>query len=219
MSNESVYFNTTYDKFWSVQTRKYGYAPYEQNLVRLIARSKPEKVFEVGIGTGWPIGTALAEKGIVVDGCDLAESAVLSARKELANESGIWVGDVLSYGGKEQWDTVYCVRASWCIPDFYSTLLKMVSMTKRGGYLVFDVMDKNSLCCLKIRRSEIEEKYYRFLGINVDEAYGRHFISIPRMKRFLKRNGLVFRCWSEREITGNKDRANTPKVVFLCRKD
>ncbi len=219
MGNESEYFNKVYDKFWSVQSRRYGYAPYEQNLVRLIAKSNPGKVFEVGIGTGWPIGTALKEKGIVVDGCDLAESSVMSARKELGNEEGIWVGDVMSYRGSEQWDTIYCVRASWYIPDFYDTLLKMISMTKSRGYLVFDVMDENSPCCLKIRWSALKEKYYRFLGIHVNEVYGRHFINISKMKKFLKKNGLDYQCWSERKITGNKDRCSTPKVVFLCRKE
>lgn len=218
MGSESEYFNKIYDKFWAVQTRKYGYAPYERNLVRLIAGSNPEKVFEVGIGTGWPIGTALKEKGIIVDGCDLAEHSVMVARKELENEKGIWVGDVMSYTGTEKWDTVYCVRASWYIPDFYSTLLKMISMTKSGGYLVFDVMDENSLCCMKIRWSALKEKYYRFLGINVSEAYGRHFINISAMKRFLKKNGLDYQVWNEREVTGNRDRVSTPKVVFMCRK-
>lgn len=217
--NETKYFNEIYNKFWENQTQKYGYAPYEQNLVRLISESSPEKVFEVGIGTGWPIGTALKEKGITVDGCDLAESAVALARKELKNESGIWAGDVLSYKGQARYDVVYCVRVSWYIPDFYATIEKMITMTKPGGKIVFDVMDQNSLCCVKIRWRMVKESYYRFLGINLDELYGTHFINLHRMKSFLKKNGLSYQCWGERELTGNPDKANTPKVVFSCRKD
>lgn len=217
--NETKYFSEIYNKFWENQTKKYGYAPYEQNLVRLISESSPEKVFEVGIGTGWPIGAALKEKGITVDGCDLAESAVALARKELENESGIWTGDVLSYKGQAQYDVVYCVRVSWCIPNFYATIAKMITMTKPGGKIVFDVMDKDSRCCVKIRWRMVKESYYRFLGINLDELYGTHFISLHRMKSFLRKKGLSYQCWGERELTGNPDKANTPKVVFSCRKD
>lgn len=39
--NETKYFNEIYNKFWENQTRKYGYAPYEKNLVRLISQSLP----------------------------------------------------------------------------------------------------------------------------------------------------------------------------------
>ncbi len=217
--NETKYFNEIYNKFWENQTRKYGYAPYEKNLVRLISQSLPQKVYEVGIGTGWPIGTALKEKGITVDGCDLAESSVALARKELENESGIWTGDVLSYEGQAQYDVVYCVRASWYIPDFYATVSKMITMTKQDGVIVFDVMDKYSLCCMKIRCRLLKESYYRFLGIDLDAPHGNYFIDLRKMKRFLKRNGLSYQCWGEGEITGNRDKSNTPKVVFLCRKD
>ena len=217
--NEVKYFNETYNKFWENQTKKYGYALYEQNLVRIIAQTKPKKVFKVGIGTGWPIGTALKDKGIMVDGCDLAESSVLLAREELGNEKGIWAGDVLSYTGNEQYDVVYCVRVSWYIPDFYTTLEKMISMTKPEGYIVFDVMNENSLCCLNIRMSLIKERYFKFLGIDVDEIYGQHFINMFKMKSFLKKNKLRFRCWGEKKITGNSDKLNTPKVVFLCRRE
>ena len=216
--NEAKYFNETYSKFWENQTKKYGYSLYEQNLVRLIAQSKPKKVFEVGIGTGWPIGTALRDKGIVVDGCDLAESSVLLAREALCNQKGIWTGDVMSYSGNELYDIVYCVRASWYIPDFYKTLEKMICMTKSKGYIVFDVMDKNSLCCLKIRIGMIREQYFKFLGINMDETYGQHYINLIKMKSFLRKNKLSMQCWGERTITNNPDRVNTPKVVFLCRK-
>ncbi|MCM1217935.1 MAG: class I SAM-dependent methyltransferase [Lachnospiraceae bacterium] len=217
--NEKDYYSKVYGKYWQNQTRKYGYTSYEQNLVRLISKSLPEKVFEVGIGTGWPVGTALKEKGIIIDGCDLSESSVALARKELENETGIWIGDVLSYNGEAQYDVVYCVRVSWLIPDFFATVAKMISMTKPGGEIIFDVMDKDSLYCREIRWRLVKEIYYRFLGIEVDETYGTHFINLRRMKRFLKKNGLSCQFWGEREITGNQDKSNTPKVVFVCRKD
>lgn len=216
---EIQYYKTVYSKYWREQTKKYGYAPYEQNLVRLILQSEPKKVFEVGIGTGWPIGTALKEKGVAVDGCDIAESSVSLAQKELGNEKGIWTGDVMEYKGENEiYDVVYCVRVSWCIPNFYRIIKKMVSMTKQGGYIIFDVMDKNSLYCRKCRLSNIKQKYYKFLGIEVNETFSYHFVSIAGMKLFLRKNSLYYQCWGEREITHSKDIQNTPKVVFCCRK-
>lgn len=217
---EVRYYKTVYSKFWKTQTKNYGYTTYEQNLVRLIGRSLPKCIFEVGIGTGWPIGAALKERGIKVDGCDIAEDSVALAQKELENIEGIWAGDVLDYkGDQEAYDVVYCVRASWYIPDFYKTIRKMVSMTKSGGYIVFDVMDRYSPLCLKMQRNALKDKYFRFLGVNVEERYGRHFIWLWRMKKFLQKNGLSYQYWSEREITHSGDLKNAPKVVFCCRKE
>lgn len=217
--NEVRYFNEVYNKFWESQTRKYGYGDYEKNLVRLIARSRPKSVFEVGIGTGWPIGAALKEKGIRVCGCDLAESAVLSARESLGSQDGIWAGDVLSYEGEERFDVVYCVRASWYIPDYYATLKKMISMTKPRGYIVFDIMDNFSLYCMRLNAYKLVDKYFRLWGWERDGVYGQHFINPVRMKLFLRKNGLRYRCWGEREITKSRDVWNTPKIVFLCRRE
>ncbi len=220
MMEEIQYYKTVYDKFWKNQTKRYGYGVYERNLVRLIAHSLPKKVFEVGIGTGWPIGAALKKKGIKVDGCDIAEGSVVLAQKELENTDGIWAGDVMDYKGEnEVYDVVYCVRASWYIPNFYKVVKKMISMTRPNGYIVFDVMDKYSKHCLEIQKQALKEKYFRFLGIDVEKRFGQHFICLWRMKRFLKKNGLVYQCWSEREITQTRDLKQTPKVVFCCRKE
>ena len=87
------------------------------------------------------------------------------------------------------------------------------------SYIVFDVMDRNSLYCLKARISELKEQYCRFLGIEMDERFGNHYVSIPEMKRFLRANGLSYQCQIEREIIHTKDRNHTPKVVFYCRKE
>lgn len=215
---ETNYYKTVYNKFWEKQTKKYGYSLYEHRLVQLISKSSPKEVFEVGIGTGWPIGAALKAKGINVDGCDIARSAVKLAKKELENESGIWVGDVMKYKGAKLYDVTYCVRASWYMPDIYGVIKKMISMTKPEGYIVFDVMDKNSLCCIKIRCALIREKLYRFLEISDVETFGHYFISIKKMKSFLKEIGLSYLNWGERELTHNRDNWHTPKVVFYCRK-
>ncbi len=161
----------------------------------------------------------MKEKGIKIDGCDVAETSVRMAKQALENEEGIWSGEIYQYQGEDgAYDVVYCVRASWVIPNFYRVLKKMVSMTKPGGYIIFDVMDKNSVYCRKFWLPDLKHKYYKFLGIDIDETFGHHFVSIAGMKIFLKINGLSYQCWGEREITHNTDIQNTPKVVFYCRK-
>lgn len=216
--NEKQYFNEIYNKFWKEKTKEYGYGAYERNLVRTIVHLHPKNVFEVGIGTGWPIGAALRKKGIKVDGCDLAESSVLLAKEELGNEEGIWVGDVLSYNGENKYDVVYCVRVSWYIPNFYATLKKMISMTTLGGYVVFDIMDNFSLYCMRSNFFRIVDGYFRLWGIEKDEVFGQHFINPARMKSFLRRNGLKFQCRGERKITKDTNLLNTLKIVFLCKR-
>lgn len=217
--DQMQYFKNVYSKFWANQSKNYGYEEYTRKLVEMIGQTSVQRVFEVGIGTGWPVGAALKDKGIIVDGCDVADSSVAAAQKELDNREGIWCGEVSEYRGRAIYDAVYCVRSSWYITDFYSTVRKMISMTKPGGYIIFDVMDQDSRYCLKLRMTGVQEKYFRFLGIDVDERYGMNFISIGKMKRFLNREGLSFQNWGERELTGSYDRRNTPKVVFVCRKE
>ena len=36
--DEVQYYKTIYNKFWEIQTKKYGFAVYEQNLVNLILK-------------------------------------------------------------------------------------------------------------------------------------------------------------------------------------
>ena len=103
--------------------------------------------------------------------------------------------------------------------DFYATLKKMISMTGKGGYIIFDVMDKNSPCYLKSKWLDLRDGYLKCLGIAIDERYRTYFVSISNIKKFLKKNNLTYHYWGERKITGNKDIMNTPKVVFCCRKE
>lgn len=215
---EIQYYKNIYSKFWVNQTKKYGYGIYEQNLVKLISKPSPRKVFEVGIGTGWPIGAALKKKGIDVDGCDVAGRLAVMAQKELGNEEGIFVGDVKEYQGDFLYDVTYCVRASWYIPDFYATLKKMAEMTKPGGYIVFDIMNRDSLYCLWSRLRGIGERCRKFFGSDIDERYGTYYLSIAEIKKYLKENGLIYKYWGERELTHSRDKVHTPKVVFMCRK-
>ncbi len=218
-SKELEYYQTEYSKFWANQTKVYGFGKYERFLTRLIAHSNPARVFEVGIGTGWPIGAALHRKGIQVDGCDVALSSVKLARETLNNQTGIYVGTIMDFTSKDIYDVTYCVRVSWYIEEFQETLAQMAFLTKTDGYIVFDIMDKYSLCCIKHQAERLKEMYYSLLGVKSDaNHYGAHYYSIPFIDNFLRKQKIKYVRWNERVITGNGDVFTTPKVVYLCRK-
>lgn len=50
------FFNSVYDLWWEKQTKIYGVSKYEKHIIHEIVKRKPDKVFEVAIGNGWPIG-------------------------------------------------------------------------------------------------------------------------------------------------------------------
>lgn len=90
--NRIEYYNKVYDKFWQRQTHRYGCTGYEEIIINNIVSRNAKKVFSCGIGTGWPIESELHKKGIIVDGCDVAEKSVKLAQKNLSNPAGIIQG-------------------------------------------------------------------------------------------------------------------------------
>lgn len=137
--------NANYDVFWDRQTKKYGITRYEKFIIHEILKRNPQKVFEVGIGNGFPIGMALYQKsggGVDVQGCDISVKLVSAAKKNLGKQSDdtcIFAGEVDEYHGCEKYDVIYCVRTSWYITDFENTIKKMISMTE-NGYVIFDII-------------------------------------------------------------------------------
>lgn len=208
-----------YDIFWDKQTIKYGVTQYEKYIIHEITRRKPEHVFEVGIGNGWPIGVALDKRDIIVHGCDISKKLISSAKKNLGNSSErscIFAGEVQKYQGKGKYDVVYCVRTSWYIENFENTISKMISMTK-DGYVIFDIMQKESLYHVKQIILDIKWEILRFLGVNLEEHMNLYFYSRYRIERVLRHRGISFYSYSEREISSNKDVWNTPKRIYVCR--
>ena len=215
---QKKYFNSIYDKFWERQTKVYGVSKYEKYIIHEIVKRKPQKVFEVGIGNGWPIGVALQQKNIRVCGCDVSKRLVESARKNLNFQDGIWEGELKDITTHEKYDIVYCVRTSWYIADFFDVLDDMISMMDKAGYLIFDIMEMSSLYYIKMRWDRIKTKICRLIGLERDGEIKLYFYSRTRIEKLLRKSGIQFYCYNERTITKSKDYWNTPKRIYVCRK-
>lgn len=215
---EKDYFNTVYDKFWEKQTKVYGITKYEKYIIHEIIRRKPKKVFEVGIGNGWPIGVALHRKNIKVCGCDVSKRLVESARKNLHCQEEVWVGELKSNSGNEKYDVTYCVRTSWYIPDFFQVLDKMISMMEEQGCVIFDIMEKSSLYFIKLSWDQLKTKMFNLIGVNIVGERKLYFYSRKKIERLLRKKGIQFYCYNERTITKSRDYVNTPKRIYVCKK-
>lgn len=221
--NQRRYFDKVYSKYWQEKVQKYGFTAYETYIVKNIMKSHPKGVFAVGIGTGWPIEDAMCKKDkkITISGCDVASSSVRIAQEQVGCHAGlIYCGTIFNYLEKDKFDVVYCVRTSWYIPNFYKTLEKMISMTKDGGMLVFDIMDNRSLYHLKVILMWLWKWLLFFLGVNYqkpDKSNQLKFYSKGEIEKILKERGLHFNSVGERKIHGGIDVFNTPKIVYVCR--
>lgn len=136
------YFINTYADFWKKQVRKYGIGTYEKKIIEILQSRKAETAFEVGIGTGWPIAAALYNNGVEISGCDPAPKLIMEARGNYPNMK-LYSGELKR--STEQYDLVYCIRVSWYINNFLETIIEMLNMCKKGGYVVFDIQNRRSL--------------------------------------------------------------------------
>lgn len=211
------YFNTIYDKYWEKKSKLYGITRYEKYIIHAIMKRKPKKVFEVGIGNGYPIGVALSQNDIKVYGCNVAKSLVESARRNLHNDE-IWVGELKNIKNDRNYDVVYCVRTSWNIPNFKEVLDQMISMMNEDGYLIFDIMDRNSLYFLKMSWDKLKTNLCKVIGLEREGERKLFFYSKRKIDKLLQNNELIFYSYNERIITKKKDYWNMPKRIYVCKK-
>lgn len=91
----------------------------------------------------------------------------------------------------------------------------MISMTK-NGYLVFDIMQKESLYYVKQSLLYWRWKVLKFWGIPTGEYMKLFFYSRYRIEKLLRDNHIFFTSNSETEITKSRDYWNTPKRIYVC---
>lgn len=212
------YFNSIYDVIWERKTKFYGFAKYEKFIVHEIIKRNPDKVFEVGIGNAWPIGMALKKKNIRVFGCDVSKKLVEAAHQNLNCNEGIYVGELKDIVLKEKFDTVYCVRTSWYITDFYQVLERMFSIVENDGYVIFDIMERESLYFGKQVMDQIKTIIKKYMGLKEENRRRLFFYSRFEIEKYLRKNKISYYCFNERLIEHSNDYANTPKRIYICKK-
>lgn len=156
---QTSFIQGVYSTFWEKQVKVYGFTEYHEKLLALL-QSLPgvppgSRVLEVGIGTGFPFACSLSEKGFEVHGVDLAERLVERCRSEYPKiHARVGDAEALPYGN-EEFPLCYCLQSTWYFPRLAVALSEMFRVTRRGGTVVFDVI--NSIAPLIIYRHWIRK--------------------------------------------------------------
>ena len=166
MSNNSEirkkYMKDNYSEYWlTAREKKYGFLSYDKNLCNLILEKvNPKgKMLDVGVGTGTPFGNFFIKQNFEVHGIDISE-LLIKRCKELNPEIISKVGDSedLEYDSYE-FDAVYSFHCTWYFPNFLKSIDEMLRVTKKGGFVFFDISNKNnSKIYDKFLKREFENK-------------------------------------------------------------
>ena len=142
------YFENVYSKFWTETSKAYGLEDGVDSIIEILQQLHSESAFEVGIGTGWPIADSLLKSGVKMSGCDISPSLVEQTRKAYPDmdvfAGTIWEAGGIKKNGSLQYDIVYCIRSSWYMKDFLRVIQKMLHMTRKNGYVVFNIINRQN---------------------------------------------------------------------------
>ncbi len=239
MKNRDSWQKDNYAKFWVEQVNKYGLDEYCKGLIELILSKNPSKVYELAIGTGWPFAISLSEKNVSVSGSDISELLV----KEIKSKYPAIDAVVQSYedvlpNPEKQYDLVYCLRSTWYFPNIYKAFDAMFMLVKNNGYVVFDIMNKDSdyiksmikthrlmfpLTMVKNLTKMVLNTFFR-KDYLVQDIWNIHEIPVsPKdVEAYLDKQGVSFRKYSINQIRDNinsefKDYGEfNSKVIYEC---
>ena len=172
------YYKTKYPEIWEKEVLGYGFTEYHSTVLKLLRIQKNEHVLECGIGTGWPIALELPRSGADIMGVDIAkrilEECKLNFKKENLSVK-CCQGDIEELPFRDNcFDKVYSISTTWYLTDIRQSLSEMFRVTKRGGILIFDILNlfhiswfvghfynifRNSAIIQKIKPSRTLHKY------------------------------------------------------------
>ncbi|MFA6260097.1 MAG: class I SAM-dependent methyltransferase [Bacteroidia bacterium] len=228
-----------YSKFWANQVVKYGFDDYCQGLCTLVESKHPQSVFELAIGTGWPFATRFTEAGIQVAGSDISEYLIEQLKQ---NHPGI-KSYVSSYENlpeltSEKYDIVYCFRSTWYFPDLYKAIDNMIRITRKGGFVMFDIMNSDSEYVKSLidkhRKSFVKILAKNFVKKIMNMLFARNYlmqdtrnihelpVSAMDVGNYLRKNGIQFNQYSINQISEGMDKPfvnsgqSNSKIIFEC---
>tara|TARA_B100002051_G_C16706071_1_gene623856 strand:+ start:323 stop:1075 length:753 start_codon:yes stop_codon:yes gene_type:complete len=177
------YMRSSYSKYWkNARKNVYGFMEYDKALITLIDNfsKKFGKILEVAIGTGEPIANNLEKIGYQLYGIDISDRLIDECKKNNKNIK-CEVGDAeqLKFANAE-FDLTYCVHSSWYIPDFNMAVTEMVRVSKRGGVVLFDI--------LNMHNREID-KIFRFHYFENVNLIGMLYKTIKNSIKFILQKG------------------------------
>lgn len=141
------YFEHVYSKFWTETSKKYGMEDGVDSIIEILLQLHAKSVFEVGIGTGWPIADSLLKSGVKMSGCDISVSLIEQTKKAYP-AMDLFAGTIWDINKSTlknaKFDIVYCIRSSWYMKDFLRVIEKMLHMTRSKGYVVFNIINREN---------------------------------------------------------------------------
>ena len=206
---------------WLKEVAAYGKNAYVAGLLRLLEQQNPKKVFELGLGNGFPFAAALLEKNIEVHGCDVSQFLL----DELAGKYPAIVWHHAGYDNMteelhgETFDVVYCLRSSWYFSDILVALKNMLASARPGGVILFDIMNSESPDIITFKKVMRKEKYRTFFKNGVkfflnkvartNYVYGRAMdknypVSPRTIEAFLEKQKLSFQKFTFAQVAGER---------------
>jgi len=207
-------------RHWPGEVQSYGKNEYVSGLLKLIEERKPEHVFEVGLGNGYPFAESLLEKNIDVHGCDVSEFLLQELAQKYPRITYYHAGyeTMAEKVGHETYDVVYCLRSSWYFLDIFTALKNMLVITRPGGVVIFDIMNSDSPEIKKFMREMRWKKYQQWIkhvikrGLNIiarthytfdTGGLTPHYPASPRaVAAFLDARHLEYTRYTFQQITG-----------------
>lgn len=217
----------------------YGFDAYCHGLCELVLQSRPARVYELAIGTGWPFAETFLRKGIFVAGSDISELLVNRIKEQFPQIEVEAVGyDDLDAAKHDPFDVVYCLRSTWYFPDVFRAIDKMCHLTKRGGRMIFDIMNADSksiklaVICHKIAypvnitKNIMKRILNRWFGgtYMLQDPWNIHELPVSgaAIEAYLLNRGIAYRVYSVHDITAaSKKVRRAPlgaerKLIFEC---
>jgi len=187
---EETYQKEKIAKVFDKERKKYLFQRYkhkiESNFLKKTLdkfnKNKKIKVLDVACGTGRMLPELiLSKRNIEYHGLD-SSLAMTSHLKEKAKKLNfpvkVKIGDATKLPYKDnEFDIVYTYHLTWHLPENLQKkmILEMLRVTKKKGYLVFDVLNENF----------VWDKYKHLFGKKPTE--GIHKVSVKKIKKMFKR--------------------------------
>lgn len=238
MKNRLQWQKEKYSRFWIDRVKQYGFDAYCKGLCEMVESKKPVSVYEFAIGTGWPFAISFFQKGIQVSGSDISDILIKGINSHHP-EIRTFLGSYEELNpGLEKFDVVYCFRSTWYFPNIFKALDFMFEMTKSGGSVIFDIMNKDSafvknsllkhrlLLPYTLAKNIIKKIVNKLFGKNylMQHLWDIHEIPVSALaiETYLNKRGIAFKKFSINQVEKgiqtvfiNRGRFNS-KIVYDC---
>jgi ubiquinone/menaquinone biosynthesis C-methylase UbiE len=139
-NNRKNYIQNEYAQYWlNARTNQYKLTPYDQALVSFLKEISSSRLLEVGIGTGEVIAENFLNKDMY--GIDISD-ILIDRCQQLFPQINSSIGDAENLIFKDSFfDLCFCVHSSWYFPDINKAISEMIRVTKKDGYVFFDIQN------------------------------------------------------------------------------